>query len=152
MRDRRTGFVAEHAHHHVPHDPANEFRATRSTVPGSHATPDDDVRALVGYLTDRPDLQAVVVTEYHLAVLVREADEQVGLRVPQDLSIVCFDHPGRLFDRGSFEFTHIEQDEAAMGTEAVRIARELVADRGRVQRVALETRLVVGGSTVDVRR
>lgn len=150
LRDRRTGFIAAHAHHHLPHDPANEFRATRSTVPGSYATPDDDVRALTGYLQGRPGLQGVVVTEYHLAVLVQEAAHELGIRVPEDLSIVCFDHPGRFFDRGSFEFTHIEQDETAMGQEAVRIAHELINDRSKVERVALETKLVVGGSTAKV--
>lgn len=151
VRDRRAGFVAAHAHHHVPHDPANEFRATRSTVPGSYATPDDDVRALTGYLAERRDLQGVVVTEYHLAVLVLEAARELGIRMPEDLSIVCFDHPGQFFDRGRFEFTHIEQDEAAMGHTAFELALDLTRDGSRVERVALDTRLVVGESTAPRR-
>lgn len=146
LRDRRDGYVKAQAMHHIPHDSALVFDLVHSTTPGSTATPTEDVDHLEAYLRAHPELTAVVATEYNIAVLLREAAGRVGVRIPEDLSIVCFDHPDMFYDRSHYRFTHIRQDQEGMGEAAVELALNLIRDPLAVRKIALPTELIVGQS------
>ncbi|GAB2482907.1 GntR family transcriptional regulator [Promicromonospora xylanilytica] len=147
VQDRLDGVVAAHATRHVPFDPAHQFRQVRSTVPGSGVSPDDDLAGLEKFLSTNPGLTGLVATEYNIAVLLREAALRAGRTVPGDLGIVCFDHPDAFYDQARYRFTHIRQDEARMGHEAVALVLAQLRDAGQVTKVTLPTELVPGSST-----
>ncbi|WP_129788979.1 GntR family transcriptional regulator [Promicromonospora panici] len=147
VQDRLDGVVDAHATRHVPFDPTHQFRMVRSTVPGSGVAPDDDIAELEKFLATNPGLTGVVATEYNIAVLLREAAQRAGRSVPGDLGIVCFDHPDAFYDKARYRFTHIRQDEARMGHEAVALVLAQVRDVGQVTKVTLPTELVPGSST-----
>jgi DNA-binding LacI/PurR family transcriptional regulator len=147
VQDRLDGVVDAHATRHVPFDPEHQFRKVRSTVPGTGVAPDDDVAELEKFLATNPGLTGLVATEYNIAVLLREAAQRAGRTVPGDLGIVCFDHPDAFYDRAHYRFTHIRQDEARMGQEAVALVLAQIREPGQVNKVTLPTELVPGGST-----
>jgi len=147
LRDRRDGYIKAHAMHHIPHDEQKVFDLVHSTTPGSTATPDEDVDHLAGYLRAHPELTGVVATEYNIAAMLREAAVKIGRSVPEDLSIVCFDHPDAFYDRAQYRFTHIRQDQEGMGEAAVDLSLSLIRDPTSMRKIALATELIVGQST-----
>ncbi|GAA3636151.1 GntR family transcriptional regulator [Microlunatus ginsengisoli] len=147
LEDRRTGFVKAFATMHVPQSDGMVFTGTRSTTPGSSATPQQDIEQLSSYLVSHPQLTAAVATEYNIALMLREAAHRVGRSVPDDLSIVCFDHPDDFYDTSQFRFTHIRQDQERMGREAVDLANQLMRQPNEVHKVGLPVELIIGAST-----
>lgn len=145
IEDRRGGFMQAHAEFHVPHVAADDYRLVRSTIPGSDAPRRMDVDALAGFVRDHPDLTAYVVTEYNIAVLLREACLELGLEVPADVSIACFDHAENV-SPGAFRFTHVRQDQQRMGELAVEHLLEQLRAPDRVRKVLVPTELVAGAS------
>lgn len=99
------------------------------------------------FLARHRDATAVFATEYQVAVHVWRVAKKLSIRVPEDLSIGCFDSP-HCGDFG-WRFTHVQQDEEAMGTAAVELLMSLI-DRGVTTEVpssVLSARLIVGDST-----
>jgi DNA-binding LacI/PurR family transcriptional regulator len=149
--ERRNGWVHAHAARHLALDGSAELRAVRSTVPGSTVPPEQDVAMLAEFVREHPHVTAYLAAEYNIALLLREACGRLGLRVPEDVSVVCFDHPDAFFDAGLFRFTHVRQQQRALGERAVDTVRRLRAEPGLVERVVLPTELVPGASTAPPR-
>ncbi|MCK6066188.1 MULTISPECIES: GntR family transcriptional regulator [Microbacterium] len=150
LRERRDGYVKAHAMHHIPHDDALVFDLVHSTTPGSTISPAEDVNHLEAYLRDHPEVTAVVATEYYIAAMLRVAADRMQRRIPDDLSIVCFDHPDAFYDPGRYRFTHIRQDQEGMGDAAVDLTLALIRDPREVRKVTLSTELVIGESTAPL--
>ena len=104
------------------------FTNVRATLPSQDREEilREDLQNLAQHLHAHPEITAVFASEYNVAWLVRCAAEAVGLRVPEDLSIVCFDMPTR-FAQGD-EFTHVQQDEEGLGQKAVDLLLQRIAD------------------------
>lgn len=106
-----------------------------------------DVAFLVETLRqpDRPT--AILAMNDLVALLVLRAAEQVGLRVPDDLSVIGFDNL-EITEHVQPRLTTVNQDTALMGHEAVRRLLALI-DGEKPQRIftMLPTRLVVRDST-----
>lgn len=150
--DRREGFLHAHAAAHIPYSVENEYRHVESTVPGSHVRAEEDVERLRQYVREHPALTGFVATEFNIAVLVRSALELEGRAVPDDASIVSFDQADAFYAPATFRFTHIEQDQTAMGRETIRLVLEQLRGDGEVRKVLLPTKLVEGQSARSPRR
>lgn len=146
VEDRTEGFVHAHAEFHVPHEAHNDFHLVESTTPGSARSAEEDVELLTEYLAAHPNLTGFVATEYAIANLLRDACRRLGRSVPQDLSIVCFDHPDP-FPGFLPRTTHMAQDQERMGASALGLALEMLGGDRTVRKVALPTELVIGDST-----
>lgn len=145
--ERRNGWVHAHAAYHLTLPDDAELRTLGSTVPGSTVTKEEDLERLVAFVRAHPEVTAYLAAEYNLALLLREACARLGLRVPQDVSVVCFDHPDAAFDDGLFRFTHVRQQQRVLGERAVAGVRRQRADPSVVDKVVLPTELVPGAST-----
>ena len=145
--ERRNGWVHAHAAFHRTLDGTAELRAIGSTVPGSTVTKEEDVDRLVAFVRAHPHLTGYLAAEYNIALLLREACRRLGLRVPEDVSVVCFDHPDAAFDDGLFRFTHVRQQQRALGERAIEGVRRQREDPRTVDKVMLPTELVPGAST-----
>lgn len=150
--DRRGGYIHAHAMNHLPLENRAELRTIGSTVPGSSETAEQDIARLVEFVEQHPDITGYVVAEYNIALMLREACDRLGLDVPADISIVCFDHPDAFFDSRMFRFTHIRQEQHELGAKAVESVRRQISAPHAIEKVVLPTRLVVGASSAVPRR
>lgn len=149
--DRRNGWVHAHAAAHIPLPRGAEYRAVEATVPGREVPPEADIERLKEFVASDPQTTGYVVAEYNIAVMLREACRRLGREVPGDVSIVCFDHPDAVFDRGLFRFTHVAQDQYGMGAHAMRQVRAQIADRDAIRKDVLPTTVVPGASAAAPR-
>lgn len=104
-----------------------------------------DVETVRQFIEMNPDLTGFVAAEYNLALIVREALISLGKRVPEDCQIVCFDSPEEPF--GKHLFTHIRQDEYAMGSTAVDLLLNLWNQEEISMHNIIPYQIVKGAST-----
>ena len=149
--NRRAGYLRAHAAANIPHEDGDEFSDLRSTTPGSDVPIEDDITQLQAFIAAHPDLTGFVASEYNIAIMLREACERAGRNVPEDVSMVCFDHPDNFYDPAHFRFTHIQQDQARMGAEAVERALEQLRKPNAIRKVTLPMELIEGQSTATRR-
>lgn len=149
--ERRNGWVHAHAAFHLSLDDSAELRSLESTIPGSTTSAEDDIEQLVKFVRDHPHVTAYLAAEYNIALMLREACRRLGLSIPGDISVVCFDHPDASFDAGLFRFTHVRQEQTAIGQRAIELVRSQIETPGSIERVLLPTKLVLGASTAPPR-
>ncbi|MBU7314069.1 GntR family transcriptional regulator [Paenibacillus oleatilyticus] len=89
----------------------------------------------------------------HIAILAR----RLGLRVPDDLSILTFDDPSPGLEEPG-RYTHVAQSEGEIGSKAAEILIRLLEhpqdkekDNGQYTKIILRPELVVRGSTGPVK-
>lgn len=145
--DRRRGWVGAHARNDKMLDDGLAFHGIESTLPGSTDRPEDDVARLVAFVAEHPEATGFVAGEYNIALLLRDALEQSGKRIPEDVSVVCFDHPDATFDRQLFRFTHIAQDQPGVGRRAVEQAVRQARGESGSRKILVPAELVTGAST-----
>lgn len=145
--DRRRGWVGAHARNDKMLDDGLAFHGIESTLPGSTDRPEDDVARLVAFIQAHPEATGFVAGEYNIALLLRDALEQLGKRIPEDVSVVCFDHPDATFDRRLFRFTHIAQDQPGVGRRAVEQLLRQVRGEAGSRKILVPAQLVPGAST-----
>ncbi|PNY81666.1 substrate-binding domain-containing protein [Deinococcus koreensis] len=123
------------------------LHALQSTLP-LHLEPgnvQDDVLRLREFIARAPGVTAFVVAEYNLALTVTHVLRGLGLQVPQDVSVSCFDAAGSPL--GGPDFTHIRQGENAIGRRAVALALARLDGQPTPQREYVPYALVPGAST-----
>lgn len=116
----------------------------RSTIPDlkSEKNTDDDAEKIAAFLKAHPDVEVVIAAEFDIAVLTEKVCRQIGIRVPQDLEITCFDGP--LSAYGEYTYTHVRQDEEQMGKRAVQILARLIRGESLMDRVYMDAKVVPG--------
>lgn len=98
------------------------------------------------------EFTAAVASNAFTGVMVRQACQECGLRVPEDFSIVSFDNMSLEPGEGSF-YTYIDQQSNRMGKQAGAILAELLGSHGEERgaqapvQLLLEPKLVRGKST-----
>jgi len=146
IEDRINGFVQAHAEAGVAFDQEHWLQVT-STLPGSFYDDniESDVESIKAHFEKHPELTAVFAIEYNIALLVAEAAKRLGLRIPEDLSIVCFDSPDVGIE--DHRFTHLLQDQEGMGRFAVESLLAMIRGDDAPKKVLLDAKLVEGLST-----
>ncbi|TMM49471.1 LacI family DNA-binding transcriptional regulator [Sulfitobacter sabulilitoris] len=137
QRDREAGFVM---------GLADGARSLHSRISGAFkydAATDAARRMFAG--TDRPD--AVFVANDHMAFAVMDVLRfELGLRIPQDVSVVGYDDV-TLASWPSFNLTTVRQPANRMVSETVSILLSRIDDKNaEPRRVALDGPLIVRGS------
>ncbi|MCU0493938.1 MAG: GntR family transcriptional regulator [Chloroflexaceae bacterium] len=119
IEDRLQGFTAACANHglRVPSEYllTNLFSTMPVTVP--HQPWAADQATLRRFLDEQPQVTAFVACEYNIALLLHDVLHQHDPLRAEQAEIVCFDSVAGPFVEPAF--THIQQDEAAMGRTAV---------------------------------
>ena len=99
------------------------------------------------WLSENPQIDAVIGSEYGIAHIARLAAQSLNKRVPQDLAICCFD--AKYGYLGEYEFTHIKQDEAAIAAGALDVLSDMLAGKNMRRQIRLiPAKLMTGPSTV----
>lgn len=126
LRDRIDGFRTAYQQRGWEQDRNLLLDTICSTIPGQDTEENikSDSAQIEAFLREHPEVTAVIATEYLGAVMVRKATQRMGLRIPEDVSLACFDSPISL--QGEYYFTHIEQRETEMGIRAVDLLRRQI--------------------------
>jgi len=146
VEDRIEGFVQAHAEKGIVVDRDLWIEDILSTLPTAYTEENraKDIEKIKRHLQEHPEVTAIFAMEYNIALLAKRAAEQLGLSVPRDLSIVCFDCP----EGGeAFAFTHLRQNQEEMGRLAFENVLKLREGQPVPGKIMLEAELVVGGST-----
>lgn len=148
VEDRVEGFIQAHAEHGIAVDRELWVSDLTSTLPNSFCDKniEQDITKLMDHLKRHPAITAFFAIEYNIALLAKSAVERLGLRIPQDISIICFDSPPTGLG-GGYAFTHIRQNEEEMGRLAVGNVLRILQGQSVPNKILLEADLIVGDST-----
>lgn len=93
---------------------------------------------------------AYITLNGSLAVKIYQIARQVGLKVPEDISIISFDDPTSIIE-GYSTFTHVKQFERDMGYRAAYTLLEVIngddGHQGKYFKTLVEPELVIGETT-----
>jgi len=147
IEERFQGFGAALSHHGLTPSPELCLTGLLSTLPEAFHTAEIgiDENTVRDFIAANPLLTAFVACEYNLALLLVDVLAAMGKHVPEDYAIACFDSPESPF--GTPPFTHIKQDETAMGRTAVDLLVARLAGEDSAARTVIGFRLVEGQST-----
>ncbi|OTN77466.1 hypothetical protein A5886_002566 [Enterococcus sp. 8G7_MSG3316] len=149
--ERINGFLAAHIDQNRAVSQNQILSLIDSVVPNSSRSIEEDVGIIRTFLMNNPQVTALFTTEYNIALLAKSAIEEMEKQVPEDYSIVCFDHPAaNIFDLHAFVFTHIEQDQTAIGKHAVEVLKKKMIDPKLIEKVNLDYKLVSGHSVKNL--
>jgi GntR family transcriptional regulator of arabinose operon len=147
IEERIQGFMQAFSHRGLSLSPDYCFTDLISTLPGSFnpSNIERDKRQLKAFISRYPHVTAFVASEYYVARVAHQTLLELGKRVPQDYAIVCFDSPENPLEPPLF--THIQQDEYAMGTIAVDVLDALIRGDSAEVRTVVDFNLIEGQST-----
>lgn len=121
IEERLQGFMDAYAERGYNLSTNYIFARLLSTLPGSFraASIQVDEESISEFLKRNPQVTAFLASEYNVALVAEQTVLGLGKKIPEDFMIVCFDSPEKPF--GKPAFTHIQQDEEAMGQAAVEL-------------------------------
>lgn len=123
------------------------YDKAKCIIPHTYCQSDTDVTVeeIKKFLRENDEVTALLATEYYSGTLAKKAAVSIGKKVPQDISVICFDAP--LEYLGEYEFTHIRQGEEAIGNGAVELLDRLISGEEVNDKLLIETTIVQGYST-----
>ncbi|PWU67283.1 GntR family transcriptional regulator [Gracilibacillus dipsosauri] len=153
LEDRIEGFVQAHAEKGVMVDRNLWLNNITSTLPNAFRPPNftQDIKKIKDHLVKFPYITALFAAEYYIALMAKKAVKELGMRVPEDISIICFDSPPRRI--GDFHLTYLSQDQEKMGQKVFDLLLKLKSKEEQEEtpkRLLLDASLVVGDSTAEV--
>jgi DNA-binding LacI/PurR family transcriptional regulator len=149
VEDRYQGFIKAFAKFGVSYDPAYFYQKLTSIWTYPFHAPERvlaDVDLVKEHLAANPEISAAFAAEYSMGLIVREAAEKLGRRVPEDFSILSFDAPSQI--AGIPLFTHLCQDEYTIGKQATEILHRIIlgSDPASIGDILVTARLISGVS------
>ncbi|MGP4039766.1 GntR family transcriptional regulator [Gracilibacillus sp. D59] len=153
LEDRIEGFVQAHAEKGVIVDRELWINSITSTLPNSFRPPNikRDIEKIKNHMVEHPNITALFAAEYYIAQMAKEAVRELGMRIPEDISIICFDSPPTHI--GEFHLTYLAQDQEKMGRKVFELLMKLRNKEDQdinPKRVLLDASLIIGNSTAPV--
>jgi len=106
-----------------------------------------DRASIMQHIQANKDMTAAFGVEYHLTTIIKSAIEGLGMKVPDDISIICFDSP-KMEIPSSYTLTHMRQNQEEIGKRAFDLLLSLI--HGQVLennlKISLAAELVHGNS------
>ncbi|WP_026263508.1 GntR family transcriptional regulator [Paenibacillus sanguinis] len=145
IEERIEGFIQAHAEKGIVADRGLWLENITSTLPNEFDpnTRERDIEIIQQHLKQHPEITALFTVEYTIAQYAFEAARRLGLSVPDDISIICFDSPRN----DSYQFTHIRQNQLEIGKRAIESVLKLHNQEQVAGRVMLHAPLVIGKTT-----
>lgn len=78
---------------------------------------ESDRKLIKEHLIKYPEIDCIFAAEFFVARLVKDVVEEMGMKIPKDIGIVCFDSDNSEIEKPFF--THIRQNQTEMGRLAV---------------------------------
>lgn len=103
-----------------------------------------DDALIASFIMEHPEITCIFATEYRFAQLAIQAIRKLGLRIPEDISVVGYDGPSS--ETGNMFLTRIMQPQAEMGWQAVNILDRVIKKQEQHVILSLESSLNEGYS------
>lgn len=148
--DRIEGAISAHIQNNTLLNQSQILDNMKSMTPNSKIKPDEDVKKIKSFILENPNISAIFAGEYAIALLVKQAINELGYKVGKDFSVVCFDHaPIDLFKKNQFVFDHISQDENKIGEAAVSLIIEKLNNPNLIKTIKVKHQLISGESVTS---
>jgi GntR family transcriptional regulator of arabinose operon len=149
IEDRILGFNDACMQQGIKPKPEHIMTNLYSSLPQSFETikVQYDIETVRHFVDINKDINAYVVSEYNLALILREVLFSLEKRIPEDYQIVCFDSPSQPF--GDYLFTHVRQNERDTGRKAVELLLRLLNNEVTELNNIVEHEIVQGNSTLS---
>ena len=148
LADRLEGFRQAHIRQHRSMNPASfilDIASHQARLPEVIAA---EVERICSVLRENPEITALFASERYIASLAQQAVVSMDKRIPEDYSLICFDHE-KTYDEVP-AVTHMLQDQERIGATAVEKLAEMIAGRKPEVKTIFEAALVKGRSTAEV--
>lgn len=154
LSERMSGYIRSHAEHGIAIENSISITDIASVIPGYETEEKrrEDIQKVKRLLSTRKEVTCIMAAEYNIGLIAKAAAEELGLRIPQDLSLLCFDGKGDLWN--PCFFTHVRQRSEEIGTKAVELLMNQIRnskDDGN-NKFFFDSDLVLGQSTAPARR
>lgn len=150
LRERLDGYIDAYAQSDNPLNKRLINSNVRYTMPGM-AKEDilkADVSRLSAFFDENPQVTAVLAADFHVAMVVQQALDEMGKRMPEDISIICYDR----LENSRYAYTYIRQRQYEMGKHASRLLMDSIeGKRTQPETVLLEFELVPGESVAKIK-
>lgn len=117
-----------------------DIRSTGGTAGGEA----EDIENICRYLSKNREISCIFCSEYSIAQLTHEAVSRLGMRIPEDISVVTFD--AEMGASRASLFTYIRQNQEEMARCCIDIFLSLTKNSDSIQKVRLDAELVDCGS------
>lgn len=146
VRQRMEGFTASCTEHDSTAGKSSVVTNIISTLPGKKELDGiaKDTEVIKQYLREHPETTAFFAVEYNIALIIYKAVYEMGKKIPEDYTVVCFDSPPNYIEQ--YTFTHIRQDEVLIGRTSVEFLLNLIHG-GSIEKCYMNGQLVQGDST-----
>ncbi|MTW87664.1 GntR family transcriptional regulator [Virgibacillus dakarensis] len=148
IEDRLVGIMDAFVERHLIVNRELWFSDIRSTSPIPQANKEEDIEKIKKHIQRNPKITALFALEYQIASLAKAAIEELGLNIPKDIAIICFDSPP-MRDQG-WSFTHFKQDEVEMGRLALERLMQMYRGKFNTDRQLVPAALVEGCTTIPI--
>ncbi|GAB2566808.1 GntR family transcriptional regulator [Gracilibacillus alcaliphilus] len=156
IEERLKGFQTAFFHQEIKLDPSYMMTEIRSSLPASkhqdqlNAIIQEDKERLESFVVNHPEMTAFVTSEFEQALLLKSVLEKRGKKIPEDYSIVCFDHPQESLEEK--QFTHIQQKEELMAEKAMELLLLKINQDSEFHHLFLDFTLVEGYSSRPINK
>lgn len=149
ITERESGYMKAYAMTKYRVHPSYLLPDIRSSMPGQHTQENirHDIERMKTYYRENPEVTALLCIDYHIMKICETAARECGIRIPQQLSLLCFDAPDQSVT--AQEYTHIRQPEQQIGVQSVQMLLEVIRGNREPQYRLLPTELCVGASTAQ---
>lgn len=150
IQERMQGFTMAVSQRNLPDDCVYYLTNLYSTLPNAFYGENiqRDQETLRAFFVDHPEVTGIVACEYNLAVLSAHVLEQLHRPLPAIYQVACFDSPYTTFEQP--QFTHIQQNEVAMGRAAVDLLLAQLQHETHTKHILIDFQLVQGYSTTTL--
>ncbi|WP_346026366.1 GntR family transcriptional regulator [Beduinella massiliensis] len=118
---------------------------TVNSLDGMQGGYEQDVEKIAAFVRANPRMTVLYCFGYNLALLAKAALERLGMRIPQDMSMLCFDRPIQCHP-GKRQFTHICQRADALCATAMELVLRMCEGDRELHRVLVDADLVDCGT------
>jgi len=148
---RVSGFISAHLESGNSILQSQILSSIDSVVPSSQKPRKEDIDEIITFLTDNPNLSAIIATEYNIALLIKSALSKIGKEIPADISLVCFDNydTDNCIDN-DLHLTYIKQDQQEISRQAIRLIEHKLKDPDLIEKISVGYELVEGNSVKDL--
>lgn len=147
ITERESGYMKSYAMTKYQVYPSYLLPDIRSSMPGQMTQENirRDVERVKSYFRDNPEITALLCIDYNIMKVCETAAREMGMRIPEDLSLVCFDAPDDGY--AEYEYTHIRQPERDIGIQSVQMLLDVIGGNREPKYLLLPTELCIGMST-----
>lgn len=149
LEDRITGILDAYAENNLMVDKELWLSEIYGTPPSPLISNNGDIERIKKHIQNHPNITAFFALEYHIALLAKKAIEELGLHVPNDISIICFDSPSS--NDIEFDFTYLKQNEKEIAEKALLRLIDMYNGNVQVHNDQIGAKLIAGSTTKRIR-